>query len=147
MPANVFANRWEESLDALVAFEGAHGRLPVTDGPEDGDTRLANWVQKQRRRLIDGTMDPVRAQRLAEATGITAQNPRHAFDERIEARIAALAAYVRDNERLPPRVAVDEELAALGEHLRSIRLLSEGGLSPAHTAAARAIAGLCRHAA
>lgn len=69
------ADRWEQGFNRLVEYveSNGHARVPqpyIVDG-----YRLGKWVAWQRHKNSDGTLDPVRRERLAALDGWIRNRP------------------------------------------------------------------------
>lgn len=56
-------------LERLSAFVDRHGRLPARGALDPAETRLASWLDAQRRAEWDGALCAVRRQMLQERLG------------------------------------------------------------------------------
>jgi len=68
--------RWFEWLDAVVDHHARTGRWPAATSPDGTTAQLGRWLSKTRSAYRQGTLAPVRAERL-ERSGVPLRHPRY----------------------------------------------------------------------
>jgi Helicase associated domain len=92
---------WLEHFEALKAFTEAHGRMPKTRGPEQGENTLAGWLGAQRTEFRKGRIRPEMLELLGtiEAWDVPARTA--ADRQRWQQRLTDLQVFLDGEHRWP----------------------------------------------
>lgn len=95
---------WEANLDALSQWVEASGRMPKMRAPDPGESRLANFVNVQRRRLAAGEVSADMEAKLRKVPGVLEARPK---DRPASEWETMLDTFVSEHGRIPVHGAED----------------------------------------